>query len=436
MLHADGEAKLKAFTEDSFQEAVYEIVPGVWHVVAYGHSNAVFIEGESGVILVDTLDSLERGQRLDSLIRSRTGKRVTNILYTHGHPDHRGGAGAFDAATPEIIAFAPAHPLLQKTDWLEAVQNRRGNRQFGYTLSDEEAISQGIGIREGITRGECRAFRPPTRVYDQDRVQCVIDGISLELARLPGESDDHMAVWLPEHKVLCCGDNFYGCWSNLYAIRGSQYRDIAVWLDSLDALLAYPAEHLLPGHNQPLSGYEHIQSVLGSFRNAVAYVLEQTLKGMNEGKSADVLAAEIVLPPEYADLPHLGEYYGCVDWTVRAIFAAYLGWFDGNPTRLHPLPPRERAEKSLALMGGAAAVLRAAEEAGDRGECQWSLELCDLLLDAGQMGEAARRQKIRALTHLATRESSANGRHYYLVAAHELEEEKAYSNATVSNTKM
>ena len=113
--------------------------------------------------------------------------------------------------------------------------------------------------------------------------------------------------------------------------------------------------------------------MLTGFRDAIRYVLEKTLAGMNEGKDIDTLASEIVLPQEYASLPYLGEYYGCVEWTVRAIFTAYLGWFDGNPTNLHPLPPKERAEKAVAL------------------------------------------------TKLAAYETSANGRHYYLVCAHELE---------------
>lgn len=310
---------------------------------------------------------------------------------------------------------------MKKTEMLQDIQNLRGIRQFGYALSDEENISQGIGIREGLAYGESRAFRQPTTVYDEDKVVREIDGVRLELVRLPGETDDQIMIWLPERQVLCCGDNYYGCWPNLYAIRGSQYRDIAGWLDSLDEILSYSAAYLLPGHTRPLCGKEEVRSVLTGFRDAIRYVLEKTLAGMNEGKDIDTLASEIVLPQEYASLPYLGEYYGCVEWTVRAIFTAYLGWFDGNPTNLHPLPPKERAEKAVALAGGADAVLRAAEEAVRKGECQWCLELCDLLLTIGVNAEAARRQKAVALTKLAAYETSANGRHYYLVCAHELE---------------
>lgn len=421
MLKPNGAAELTVFTEKSYKETITPIVPGIWHVLGVGHSNAVIIEGRTSVILVDTLDTLERGQKLLEIIRSRTEKPVKTILYTHGHPDHRSGAGAFSGTDPEIIAFAPAAPVLKKTEMLQDIQNLRGIRQFGYALSDEENISQGIGIREGLAYGESRAFRQPTTVYDEDKVVREIDGVRLELVRLPGETDDQIMIWLPERQVLCCGDNYYGCWPNLYAIRGSQYRDIAGWLDSLDEILSYSATYLLPGHTRPLCGKEEVRSVLTGFRDAIRYVLEETLAGMNEGKDIDTLASEIVLPQEYASLPYLGEYYGCVEWTVRAIFTAYLGWFDGNPTNLHPLPPKERAEKAVALAGGADAVLRAAEEAVRKGECQWCLELCDLLLTIGVNAEAARRQKAVALTKLAAYETSANGRHYYLVCAHELE---------------
>ena len=110
MLKPNGAAELTAFTEKSYKETITPIVPGIWHVLGVGHSNAVIIEGRTSVILVDTLDTLERGQKLLEIIRSRTEKPVKTILYTHGHPDHRGGAGAFSGTDPEIIAFAPATP--------------------------------------------------------------------------------------------------------------------------------------------------------------------------------------------------------------------------------------------------------------------------------------------------------------------------------------
>lgn len=412
---------LRSFTEQSYKECVSQVTPGIWHVLGLGHSNAIFIEGSGGVILIDTLDTLERGQKLSEIIRSKTGKEVNTIIYTHGHPDHRGGAGAFSPR--EILAFSPKVPLLDRTGLLADIQNARGARQFGYALTDRENISQGIGIREGLSYGETRSFVPPTTVYDEDRVLRDIEGVRLEMVRLVGETDDQIMVWLGDQQVLCCGDNYYGCWPNLYAIRGSQYRDIGTWIKSLETLLSYPAQYLLPGHTSPVIGKDRIQQVLGNFREAIDFVLSKTLEGMNQGKGVEELAAMVRLPEHLAGLPYLGEYYGCVDWTVRAIYTAYLGWFDGNPTRLHPLPPMEHAHKTIALMGGVPTVMQAALEALKQEEYQWCLELCDLMTADSQRDRKVLDLKADALEQLAELETSANGRHYYITCAHELREE-------------
>lgn len=420
MLTENGSLQLQDFTDRNFQEAFTQVTEGVWHVSGLGHSNAVVLEGNTGVILIDTLDTLGRGEKLLHFIREKTGKEVKTVIFTHSHPDHRGGAGAFLGSDPEIIAFAPKTPALEGSELLQQIQNRRGSRQFGYTLTDEENISQGIGRREGVVYGEHRAFTAPSTVYQEDSVSREIDGISLEMARLPGETDDQICVWLPQKRVLCCGDNYYGCFPNFYAIRGGQYRDLSAWRKSIDALLAYPADYLLPGHTAVIYGNDNIREVLGNFRDVINYILTKTLEGMNEGKSQEELAAEIRLPEQYAVLPYLGEFYGCVEWTVRAVYTAYLGWFDGNPTHLHPLAPKKYTEKMTALIGGKRKVFRAAAEAFEAQEYQWCLELCDLLLTNDDTDKETRRLKAEALDRMAEYETSANGRHYYKECAKEL----------------
>ncbi|AIQ11635.1 alkyl/aryl-sulfatase [Paenibacillus durus] len=421
MLKENGEQSLKTFAETAYPPTVTEITSGIYHVMGYAHSNSIIIEAENSVILIDTFETDARAVKLKKIIANITEKPVKTIIYTHGHPDHRGGAGVFSDTVEEVIAFAPMKPVLGRTDELNDILNKRSSYQFGYHLSDDEVITQGIGIREGLVVGEGkRTFFPPTTVYKEEKVNRTIDGIRVELVPALGETDDQIFIWLPDNKVLCCGDNYYGCFPNLYALRGSQYRDVSAWVESLNLILSYPAEYVLPGHTKPLIGRNHVQEVLSNFRDAIEYVLTETLKGMNKGLTIDELASIITLPEKLDKLPYLGEFYGTVAWTVRSIYNGYLGWFDGNPTNLNKLPPKTHAAKMLDLIGSEEKTITEIKKALEDQEAQWAVELCDLLISAEREIKIAKQLKSEGLMAMSKLETSANGRHYYIAYAKEL----------------
>ena len=72
---------------------------------AWGTATPPFVEGRTGVILTDTLDTLERGKKLAELIRRPPGKKVNRMLYIQSQSDHRGGAGTFAENEPKVAAL-------------------------------------------------------------------------------------------------------------------------------------------------------------------------------------------------------------------------------------------------------------------------------------------------------------------------------------------
>lgn len=160
--------------------------------------------------------------------------------------------------------------------------------------------------------------------------------------------------------------------------------------------------------------------MLGNYKDAIEYILLNTLDCMNRGMSMSQCAEQVVLPEKYRKLPYLGEFYGAAEWAVKGIYTGYVGWFDGNPANLHPLPDQEFSSKLVSMIS-AEKVLEESREAMENGSFQMALQLCDLLIQAKEEENAANQLKRQALLSLARQETSANGRNYYMMSAKEMD---------------
>jgi alkyl sulfatase BDS1-like metallo-beta-lactamase superfamily hydrolase len=416
--HAD----LAAHTKE-FRQEVIKVTEGVYVAVGFGLANSVLLEGEDGVVIVDTMESAEAAEPVKAAFSRITKKPVKAIIYTHFHADHVFGARVMAGGDrPDIISHA------RTLYWLDRIVNitrettyRRAMRQFGTLLPEGGCINAGIGPRLLFDANSTPALLRPNKTFSGERLELEVAGLKLVLVHAPGETPDQIFVWLPEKRVLLPADNFYKSFPNLYAIRGTAYRDVTLWVKSLDRMRALRAAYLVPHHTRPMAGEKQIHETLTHYRDAIQFVHDQTIRLMNEGLTPGQIVEKVKLPPHLARQPYLQEYYGTLAWSVRAVFDGYLGWFGGNPTDLFPLPPGERADRFAELAGGESALMDQARRAVSGKHYQWALELTDPLLILKPENAEVRALRSAALKALGEQQVAATARNYYLTRALETE---------------
>jgi len=416
---SDAETLLREHSNEFLPELI-QVTDRVYVASGYGASNSAMIVGDTGLIIIDTRESKSAARAVLEQFRTVTDKPVKAIVYTHGHVDHTNGTTEFVGnEQPEIYARDNFRAKLMTDSDVFPVLMKRTVRQFGFALSPDQYINMGLGVK-AIRDHEGDGYLPPTIRFADERFTVTIDGVDVELVAAPGETDDQLYVWLPDDRVLFPGDNFYKAFPNLYPIRGAAYRDVKVWADSLQKMRTEGAEYLIPSHTRPISGAESVDEALRVYAEAIRYVYDETISGMNKGMTADQLAASISLPDELAESPYLQEFYGSLEWGVRSVFSGLVGWFDGNPTNLRPLKNAEEAARIVELAGGADEVFATLGAATDADDFQWALQLADYLLAVEYRVADVTAIKVEALRGIAVLQSNPTARNYYFSVANEL----------------
>ncbi|MDF1564133.1 MAG: alkyl sulfatase dimerization domain-containing protein [Deltaproteobacteria bacterium] len=170
-----------------------------------------------------------------------------------------------------------------------------------------------------------------------------------------------------------------------------------------------------------VAGAEEIARTLRDYRDGIQWIRDSVVRGANAGQSLDELVRTIRLPAHLARSGYLTELYGQLDWSVRALYTNRLGWFDERVETLYPLERREEARRTVALMGGAGAIVTEIEGSLEREDPRWALHLLALLRDSGEPLELRRPLWRRALTDTAKTVANTNGRGYLLEEAWRLE---------------
>ncbi len=418
---------------EEFRQEVIQIAPNVYTASGYDASNISMIVGTDGVVLIDSGKFPENSAKVYEEFKKITDKPITGIIITHGHGDHTNGLPVFlKDNTPEI--WAAENFGIEATFALDAgFKNPRSHHQSGMKVAPELRINNGVAptvypggkFDKNDKETHSSLYVPFSRDvitgFVSDPVERVtISGITLELIRTDGETADHIVVYYPEEGVIFPGDQFYKSFPNLYAIRGTEYRDVQKWIEALNTILSYDAKAMAQGHTRPIVGQEEVRSALTAHRDAVKFVFDKSIEGMNMGMNPDQLVEYVKLPEPLASDPNLIEYYGRVDWAVRNIYNGYLGWYDGNPSNLCPLTPAEEAREFAELLGGVDVIEKGVRKALKKKKYQWAAELSDRLLALDPDNREYRELKATALDNLALNIVTATGRNYYNSTAQDL----------------
>jgi alkyl sulfatase BDS1-like metallo-beta-lactamase superfamily hydrolase len=404
-----------------FEKKIYKVAEGVYSAVGYGIANSIMLVGKDGVIIIDTMETKEEGREVWNDLKKLTRLPLKAIIYTHFHPDHIYGAEAFaEKGTPEIYAHETTDNAVARfTSETAPIIGARSMRMYGTFLDKKAMINVGIGPFLSFGPNSTLGYIPPTKTF-RDREKIKVAGISLELIHAPGETDDMSYVWLPDRKILMCGDNIYKSFPNLYTIRGTWFRSLKNWYRSVDVIRDLQPEYLVPSHGQPITGAALINRIATDYRDAIQFVHDQSLRAINRGMTPDEIAEYIKLPEHLASSPYLQEFYGKVSWSARSMFTGNLGWFSGDSADLQPLPPKEQAEMMAEISGGETKLLGYAGKYLDKGNHQAALQLSGYVVRLNPENKKAREVRIKALIALGERESNANARHYYLTEALEM----------------
>jgi alkyl sulfatase BDS1-like metallo-beta-lactamase superfamily hydrolase len=376
-------------TADGEREGTHAIKLSDAIYQAEGDGNTYLVITREGNVIIDT-STFGQAPTHKKLLNAVNAGPVKYIILTHGHEDHRGGVQIWKDEQTQVIAQKNYAEFYAYQCRLAPFFSRRMAAQFRGKMDST--------VPAGLYDHPLDA----NILYDE-RYDFELGGIKFELRHTPGETYDHTSVWIPQFKAAFIGDNYSKQFPALYTLRGTKPRWALDYVDSLNQVLSWKPELLLPGHGEALSGAARITVALSKFRDAIRYVHDQTVRGMNEGKNVFQLMQEIKVPPEL----QINEGYGTVALSVRGIYEGYAGWFDGNPANMYPARTSEAYTSLVQMAGGADAVAHRADEILKNGDVIETLHLVEIALMVDPRNSAALRVRIKALQDLEQRSKNS-----------------------------
>ncbi|MCZ6618099.1 MAG: MBL fold metallo-hydrolase [Gammaproteobacteria bacterium] len=416
---------------NALNHGLFEVVDGIYQIRSFDIANMTLIRGDRGWILIDPLTSAESSRAALDLANAHLGERpVTAIIITHSHADHFAGVlGVVDPADIDsgaIPMVAPEHfvdEALNENVLAGNVMNRRATYMYGNLLAPSPHAFVTAGLGAALSMGST-GFIVPNDIVKETGETRVLDGVDIEFQMTPGtEAPAEMVFYFPRFKALCMSEITSHHLHNVYTPRGAQVRDALDWSAQINEAIDRYGDRLevqFACHHWPTWGREEACEYMKKQRDMYKYIHDQTLRLANHGYTKEEIAEQIRLPDSLGLDFANRDYYGTVNHNARAVYVKYLGYFDGNPAHLYPLPPVEVGKRYVDFMGGADAVIQKSRQSFRQGDYRWVAEVLNHLVMVEPENAAARALLANTLEQLGYQSESAPWRNFYLSGAKEL----------------
>ena len=411
------------------KHGLFQVTDRVYQVRGFDLANVTFIKGDSGWIVIDPLTSIETARAAYDLVTEKLGKRpVSAIVFTHSHGDHFGGGGGLvPVAVDKVPILAPAgffEAAISENIIAGPAMGRRAQYHLGTKLGQGPEGVVSIGIGPSISTGTTSLLKP-TREISESGSELTIDGVRMRFQVTPNtEAPAEMNIGFPDWNVIDLAENANATQHNVLTPRGAQIRNARAWADGLTQAMALvpDAEVMITSHAWPRFGHDRVVEFVGLHRDMYAFLHDQTVRLMNQGMTGDEIAATLTLPPALAKRWYDRPYYGSLSFNSRAVYQYYMGFFDGNPVHLAPLPATEGGRRYVEAIGGAARVRALAQTAYDAGDYAWAAELLNRAVFADPGDISAKALLARCYDQLAWQSETSLWRNFYRTGALELRE--------------